>query len=117
MALALEWKSGAHASLHCGMMAAGPNHAAVVGSRGWVEIERVWYCQADFTQFSPQGEAVRRFTDRVPGRGMQCQALEVERLLREGKTESQIMSWAASLEVMEIMDEARRQCGVRYPSE
>lgn len=117
MALALEWESGSHASLHCGMMAAGPNRAAVIGSRGWVEIERVWYCQADFTHYSTEGQVLRRFSERVPGRGMQCQALEVERLLREGKTESPHMGLEASLEVMGIMDEARRQCGVRYPSE
>lgn len=34
-----------------------------------------------------------------------------------GRTESPIMPWAETLRVMEIMDEARRQGGARFPQD
>lgn len=39
------------------------------------------------------------------------------RAISEGRLESAEMPWSATLEVMEIMDEVRRQIGVVYPAE
>jgi hypothetical protein len=39
------------------------------------------------------------------------------RCLREGLLESPLVSWRDTLEVMEILDAARAQTGVRYPGE
>ena len=38
-------------------------------------------------------------------------------LIEQGKQESSVNSWDNSLATMEIMDEVRRQLGVRYPAD
>ena len=38
-------------------------------------------------------------------------------LIEEGKQESSMNSWETSLITMEVMDEVRRQLGVRYPAD
>ncbi len=115
--LILTYASGAQASLQCGMSALGPNRAFVVGSLGRVEIDSIWYNQSAFTQYSREGEVVERYAETVRNRGMQYQAFEAERRILAGEIESPVMSHQASLEIMGIMDEARRQVGVKYPGE
>jgi hypothetical protein len=98
-------------------MAQGPNKAAIVGSLGRIEIDRVWYCQTSFTVRSREDELLSRYEEGIAGRGMQYQALEVEARIRAGAIESPTMSHRESLEVMATMDEVRRQVGVTYPGE
>lgn len=49
--------------------------------------------------------------------GFEYQIQEVERLLREGATESRLLPHAESIALLELMDEVRRRMGVRYPFE
>jgi hypothetical protein len=49
------------------------------------------------------------------GHGMYWEADEVARCLRDGKLESEGMSWDESIAIMEVMDEVRRQGGLSYP--
>jgi len=114
-AVILEYESGAQASLHCGFLAAGPNTASVIGSEGRIEIQAVWYNQTAFTLYDQAGAVVEQYSQEIEGRGMQFQAREVERCIHEGIAESSIMPLSESIEIMETMDEIRRQVGVVYP--
>ncbi|KAL8844053.1 MAG: hypothetical protein Q9176_001459 [Flavoplaca citrina] len=51
----------------------------------------------------------------IPGQGMFWEADECGRCLRDGRLESEGMGWGESVVIMEVMDEVRRQGGVRYP--
>ncbi len=51
------------------------------------------------------------------GNGYHYEAAEVGRLIREGRIESDIMSWQDSMHVMEAMDRIRGVWGLRYPME
>ena len=48
---------------------------------------------------------------------MQYQALAAERLLAEGKTDSDLLPLDESVAIMHDLDELRAQLGVRYPGE
>jgi predicted dehydrogenase len=48
------------------------------------------------------------------GFGMYWEADEVARCLRDGKKESETLTWKESVIIMEIMDEARKQGGLVY---
>jgi len=48
---------------------------------------------------------------------MQFQAAEVERLLREGKTASPLLTPDESVTIMATLDEVRAAIGLRYPGE
>lgn len=53
----------------------------------------------------------------IPGHGMFYEADEVARALRDGRKEGSALGWEESVIMMEVMDEVRRQGGVRYPEE
>lgn len=54
-------------------------------------------------------------TRDIPGYGMFWEADECARCLRDGRKESEGMSWQESVVIMETMDEVRRQGGLEYP--
>ena len=114
-AMIFEYETGAQASLHTGFLALGPNVASIVGTEGRIDIDSVWYTQTSFTLRDGAGEIVERYEEAVEGRGMQYQAQEVERCLREGLTTSPTMPVEESVAIMETMDEVRRQIGLTYP--
>jgi len=113
----LTFGSGAQATIQSGFMAAGANTATVIGSRGRIEIDRVWYNQSSFTVFDQQGSAIERYETKIDSRGMHFQALEVERCIAAGLLQSDRMSLDESIQIMNVLDEIRRQIGVSYPGE
>lgn len=113
----LRYADGAQAVLHTGSLTPGPNTAAVVGDAGRIEIDAVWYSHSSFSHYDREGRLLERYTEQIEGRGMQYQAMEVERCIREGLTESPRMPLSQTVALMEQMDEIRRRVGVRYPDE
>ncbi len=117
VSLAMEWAGGQQAAIHTDMLARGPNKATVIGEKARVEIDSVWYCHTSFSVIQRDETVSRRYEEKIQGRGMQYEALEVERCVRAGLTESPLMSLDGSLAVMASLDEARALVGVRYPGE
>lgn len=95
--------------------AAGPNSAHIIGTDARIDIDRVWYTATSFTMTTPEGEVLERYESDIAGRGMQYQALYAERLIAEGRTDSDILPFAESVRIMGTLDEVRRQIGVVYP--
>lgn len=100
--------------MHAGFLTPGPNVASVIGSEGRIDFDAVGYTQTSFTPYDQAGKVVERFSEEIEGRGMQYQALEVERRVREGLTESPVMPINESIVIMATMDEVRRQIEVKY---
>ncbi len=63
------------------------------------------------------GKQPRRLVIPFEGTGYHYQIMEVNNCLRENRTESQQMPLSHSVAVLQIMDEVRKQCGLRYPLE
>ena len=61
-------------------------------------------------------KVVEEFDGRVAN-GFQFEIAEVARCVAAGCRESARMTWEDSRAVMRVLDEARRQVGVRYPGE
>jgi predicted dehydrogenase len=118
VALILEHAGGAISVLHTALDTQGANTATVVGTEGRIEIDSVWYEQTSFTVYAgKESEVVERYDETVPSRGMQFQAWELERVVREGRAESELLPLDETVAVMAVLDEARRQVGVVYPGE
>jgi hypothetical protein len=80
-----------------------------------MEIEGRFYAPTRFTVVRDDG---RRWTyDGIVDAGMQYEAAEVARCVTEGLSESPLMTWQGTLDVMRTMDEIRHQIGLVYPSE
>ncbi|WP_232085182.1 Gfo/Idh/MocA family protein [Arthrobacter sp. SO5] len=116
-AMIFEYGDGQQAVLQCALDTAGPNRAAVIGTEGRIEIPSVWYTPSAFTRYDADGAVVERFDEPVTGRGMQYQAREMERLIGARSIANDILPPRKSVQVMEAMDEVRRQIGLAYDSD
>lgn len=112
-----EYADGQQALVDCALDTAGNNRAAIIGTGGWVEIESVWYNPTPFTRYDASGNIVERFDEPMQGRGMQYQAAELERLVREGLTAGTVLPPGESVAIMAALDEVRRQIGLTYDAD
>lgn len=117
VATIFHYANGAIATTLSSSDSAGPNRAAVVGTKGRIEIDHVWYSPTTFRVYDNSNNVIETFDHAVAGRGMQFQADEAERLIAAGLTAGDIMPPSQSVEIMATLDEVRRQIGLHYPGE
>mgnify|MGYP000933086713 FL=1 len=115
VAISVRHASGGVSSLLTSMRGAGANAAQIVGTKGRIEIDGVFYAPTSFRVFDLDGALVEEFRTEIEGRGMQFQALYAERLIAEGRIDSDLLSIEESVAIMGTLDEIRRQIGVVYP--
>jgi predicted dehydrogenase len=116
-AIILGYPGGEQAVLHTQLDARGPSTAAIIGTEARIQIDPVWYTPTSFSLIDPSDAVVERFEQQVPGRGMQFQAFELERLVAEGLTTGEVLPPEESVAIMGTLDEIRRQIRLRYPGE
>jgi len=95
----------------------GPNVAMILGTKARIEIDSTWYVPTSFRVIDKDGVVTRTFRSNVPGRGMQFQAEEMERLVAAGHLAGAIMPPEQSVAIMGTLDAIRKQIGLKYPSE
>jgi len=115
VAISVRHAAGGVSSLLTSMRGAGANAAQIVGTKGRIEIDGVFYAPTSFRVFDVDGALVEEFRTEIDGRGMQFQALYAERLIAEGRTDSDLLPIDESIAIMGTLDEIRRQIGVVYP--
>ncbi len=113
--VALQWgyASGATAQLRCATTASTPGRATIAGTEGSISLEP-WFINPErLVVTTSLGES------RIEGAGTTYgpQIEEVERCLRGGLVESPLAPHADSIAVLELIDRARADLGVRYPAE
>jgi predicted dehydrogenase len=106
------YPSGAVATLHCGSVGESSQRATVVGSTGRIEVPAPFFVPDRFTLV--RGGEREEFSMPLRGHGMGYEAEEVMRCLREGLTESPLMTHEETLSVMSTLDAVRAQLGVSY---
>lgn len=112
-----EYDGGAQALLDCELDAASANRAMVLGTKGWIDIEHTWYNPVPFTVHAVDGSVVERYEQSVTSRGMQYQAAELERLVREGATAGTVLPPSETVAVMAAMDQIRQRIGLSYDAD
>ncbi len=116
-ALIFEHEGGRQSMSHSAIDAAGPVAGAIIGTEARIEIEPWWYNPTSFRVVTPDGEVLEHFEHPVVSRGMQYQAIELERVITAGETESPLLPVSESVAIMRVLDEVREQIGLRYPGE
>ncbi|GMA94357.1 hypothetical protein GCM10025881_11810 [Pseudolysinimonas kribbensis] len=116
-AIVLGYPDARMAVLHTELDARGPNRAVIIGTEARIEIDPVWYTPTSFRVIGSDGAVLESYESKVEGRGMQFQAVELERLVAHGHAAGDLLPPAESVAIMETMDEIRRQIGLRYPGE
>ena len=115
VATVMTHASGALSTTVSSSRSAGANTAHILGSSARIDIDRTWYNQATFTVTAPDGSVIERYEEKISGRGMQFQALALEKAVTQGV--APLLPVDESAKIMGTLDEVRRQIGVRYPGE
>jgi len=113
----LGYEGGRKAVTHSAKNARGQNRAVVVGNKGRIEIDPLWYNATSFTVIGNDDGIVERYTHPLKTRGMEYQAMEMEQLVKDGKISGDILPIEETVSIMECLDEVRRQIGLKYPTE
>lgn len=115
-ALMFKYPQGKSALLSCAITTRMRGEAVICGTKGMIKLPLEWWKAESFTLLLQEQEAQ---TIHLPfdHNGYEYEAMEVNRCLREGKTESDIMPLDESLAIMQTLDQIRAQWGLRYPME
>ena len=115
--LLLGYDGVAVATLSCGITAGTACRAEISGSLGRIELPPIHQRPDSFTLHRPDREPEVFRMPPTAGVGFLHEAREAGRCLRAGETESPLAPWRDTIEVLELLDTAREQIGVRYPGE
>jgi predicted dehydrogenase len=117
VATMFRYPGGQIATTYSASVTRGPNVAVVLGSRGRIEIDSVWYTATGLRVYDGDDTLIEQVRPLVEGRGMQFQAAEAERLISEGRIAGDILSPRETVAIMATLDTVRQQIGLRYPGE
>lgn len=106
---------GEIASLNASFSSDFKKDAYIIGTEGMIHIPLFWKADS-FTLYKHEQDS-QTFHFPYEATGLQFQAVEVMKCLREGKKESDIMSLNESLRIMQMMDRMREEWGLKYPME
>lgn len=114
--LSLTWADGAHAHLTTSIEADCPGTVTISGTNGWLRAGAPLYHPGELVVRSGRS-APRTERFRAVGHGFAHELREVTRCVQAGLTESPRMPLADTVLVLDLLDEARRQMGLHYPSD
>jgi predicted dehydrogenase len=114
----MQWgyRDGRVAQIYCSAAGPSPCTALVTGTDGWLRLETRIHRATALTVHTEAGERIVP-GQPVVGNGFGPEVAEVERCLRAGEQESPAVPLAATIGVLECLDQARAQLGVRYPAD
>ena len=93
-----------------------PQEAVLLGTEGNIRIHSPWWVPSRMT-LTRKGQDSELIEVPFEGNGYNYEAAEVADCIRNGKTESSTMPLDETLSIMQTMDEARAQWGLKYPME
>jgi len=111
-----DYAGGAQAVLNTTMIEQTPCRAVVAGVNGWLEIDRVFYSPTSMRVTLFDG-SVTHYPHTYTGHGLREQAEAFKKLVQSGKTQSEILNWKDTVDIMQTLDTVRSQIGLVYPFE
>ena len=106
------------AVLHTTILANTPTTATIAGTAATIDVDGPFYQPGGFTLTGADGATRLRYDEPpIAHEGLHYQAAEVARRITAGETGSPLRPIAASIDVLRVMDEIRRQTGDRYRDE
>jgi len=112
----LKHEGGAMSVSNCSFLARSPAELTVSGERGQVRMNTMFHRATSITVKLEDGSE-RTIDTPYLGNGYVHEAIEAQRCWQQGLLESPEMTLAESLALMGVMDEIRRQIGLRYEAD
>ncbi len=118
VAIAATHEGGGVSALTTSMTAHSPRTASIATDEGCLELPADFH-HPPYVVWTPSGGDPVRFESPAPvlGTGLGNEAAHVQECLRDGLTESPFVPRAQTLELLDAMDEIRRQIGVHYDAD
>ena len=113
----LRYPSGAFASVYSGFSLPSRNNAVITGTKGSIVFGDCFFCTDEVTLYDAAGETAGKFTCKNEINGYEYEIREFSRCIREGVKDSTLVPHSGTVSVMKVMDECRRQWGLKYPNE
>jgi len=111
----LKFGSGALASLSSSFIVHTPVEASINGTKGRILLRNRFHnAIATLTVIYGKDDAHTIELERESGYGYQYEARHVSHCLRQGLTESPVMTHADTLLLLETLDRLRAACGIHY---
>ena len=98
-----------------------PPAIRIQGTKGEIQVDGPAFRPTKWrVLWGPEAEkdgkkGTEEYEEKIPGHGMFWEADEAARGVRDGKGESEGLTWEESVVIMEVMDEVRKQGGIEYP--
>jgi len=112
----MKHESGAMSACSCSFLARTPGELTVSGSRGHIRMNTMFHRARSVTVALDDG-STRTIATPYLGNGYVHEVIEAQRCWREGLIESPGMTHDETLALMNVMDEIRRQIGLRYEAD
>lgn len=111
----LGYDDGEMAILHTAIRTNTDHEAKIVGTEGTIYLPSFWNTTKAILKRDGEEEEVIEIPHLSNG---YCYEInEVNKCIREGKLQSDRMSWEESIDIMDTLDELRAQWGLKYPME
>lgn len=114
--IALHYRDGKMAVLHCDMRAASNREGAIYGDKGYIMVQNINNCEG-IRVYSTEHQLLASYETPPQITGYEYEVLACKRAIENGDLECSEMSHAETLYIMELMDQIRAQIGVVYPNE
>ena len=111
----LIYSEGRQALLSAAIALPTPHQARIYGDKGRIVVDDFYHPQQ--YQIILNGKKPKLVNEGFDGFGYLYEAREVQQCLLGGKTESTICPLDETVATMRIMDDLRKQWGLRYPNE
>jgi predicted dehydrogenase len=112
----LGFPGGGMAVLASAVNTKTPRFGTILGSQGMIRLDEPFYCSPGAALAVPGKDEVY-VSLPVEGNGLHYQAAAMMESLDRGDLENEIMPHDESISVLRVMDELRRQLGMRFPGE
>ncbi|NDC79009.1 MAG: gfo/Idh/MocA family oxidoreductase, partial [Chitinophagia bacterium] len=116
-AITFHYNNGATAQLFSTFRSNLATEADIAGEKGRLHLTTRFYEPSATIQWYPgrPDTGTTLPVEKEPGWGYQYEIRHFQDCLRQGLTESPIMTHADTLELMDVLDTIRQVAGIRYP--
>jgi predicted dehydrogenase len=109
-----QYQSGQEAILESSLLSPSDRPAEIAGEKGTIKILHPWFEKAKGIELIVMDKEPIIYPCNWEGHGLHYEVREVLNCIQQNKIESDIMSHAFTLDMIEVMDDIRKQVNVKY---
>lgn len=114
LVMLFDYEGGEEAVLGSSLQYYSPGDAFIYGDKGSIRVDGRWHESDSYTRYEKSYENPTKRSFDIHGKGYTYEIEECMVCIRGGRLESSLWSWENSIELMEIMDDIRREINLNY---